>query len=71
MVSLLDVEKASKAHGCNCSTFPVAIDVLLNSESGESQVDGKILYFIWLKKDNFLVGFLVRSVSKQSCLNLI
>ena len=28
MAPLLDVEKVRKAHGCNCSTFPVANNVL-------------------------------------------
>ena len=45
MAPLLDIEKVRKAHGCNCSTFPVANNVFVNLEIGEeSQVDGKILY---------------------------
>ena len=65
MAPLLDVEKVRKARGCNCSTFPVANDVLVNLESGEgSQVDGKIVYFIWSKNDNFLPRFRVPLVSK-------
>jgi len=65
MVPLLDVEKASEAHGCNCSTFPVANDVLLNFESKEeSHVDGEILYFIWLRNDKFFCGISCPLVSK-------
>ena len=65
MAPLLDVEKVRKAHGCNCSTFPVTNDVFVNLESGEeSQVDGKIPYFIWFKKKKFLVRFQVPLVSK-------
>ena len=57
MALLLDVEKVRKAHRCNCSTFPLTNDVFVNLERGEeSQVDGKIPYFIWLKNENFLIG---------------
>lgn len=40
MAPLLDVEKVREAHGCNCSTFPMANDVFVNLELiEESQVD--------------------------------
>ena len=72
MAPLLDVEKVSKVHGCNCSTFPVANDVLVKLESvEESQVDGKVSNFICLKNNIFLVGFHIPLVSKQTCLNLM
>ena len=65
MAPLLDVEKVRKAHGCNCSTFPVANDVFVNLESGEeSQVDGKIPSFNWLKKRKFLSGISCPSALK-------
>ena len=65
MAPLLDVEKVRKAHGCNCSTFSVTNDMLVNLKGGkESQVDGKSPYFIWFKKKNFLVRFLAPLVSK-------
>jgi len=58
MAPLLDVEKVSKIDGCNCSTFPMANNVLVKLESGEEgQVDGKVSYFIWLKDNSLLVGF--------------
>ena len=48
MAPLLDVEKVREAHGCNCSTFPLANDVFVNLELvEESQVDGKIPYINW------------------------
>lgn len=48
---LLDIEKVRKGLGCNCSTFPVVNNVFVNFESEEeSQVDGKIRYFIWFNK---------------------
>ncbi|XP_068760004.1 uncharacterized protein [Montipora capricornis] len=41
MAPLLEVEKVRKAHGCNCSTFPLTSDVFVNLErEEESQVDG-------------------------------
>lgn len=59
MAPLLDVEKVRKAHGCNCSTFPVSNDVFVNIESRqERQVDGKIPYFIWLKKKMSWLDFM-------------
>jgi len=65
MAPLLDVEKVSKIDGCNLATFPVANYVLVKLESGEeSQVDGKVSYFIWLKNNNLLVGFHVPLVSE-------
>jgi rhodanese-related sulfurtransferase len=70
---LLDIEKVRKAHGCNCSTFPLANDVFVNLQSGEeSQVDGKILYFIRLEKEHFLVGLLLLwSQNTLSCLKFM
>jgi len=65
MAPLLHVEKVSKIDECNCSTFPMANNVLVKLESGgESQVNGKVSYFIWLKNNNFLEGFHVPLVSK-------
>ena len=66
MAPFLDVEKVSKVHGCNCSTFPVANDLLVKLESvEESQVDGKVSNFIWLKNNNFLVGFHIPLVQNK------
>ena len=56
---LLDIEKARKGLGCNCSIFPVVNDMFVNFESEEeSQVDSKIHYFIWFHNKLSWVDFI-------------